>query len=217
MQALASLRADDEDAARTFAQAWGLMSYAAEANARLVPQDDLMWLWGHASTIRLLIDLGALLRDGTPTEMSGYLRSLSGRQVVVRNGNEERLPMVLVRAGGEARELRFESTEYAGIAREIISAVLSAQVSDLHFVVVGDGAVLAPALTARTPISAVYWMVAEALSEDRLRRCEREDCKVGFVAMDNRQRFCGDQCAGLVRKRKQRSKPTGKRGHGKAR
>jgi len=182
------------------------MSHDADQARSFVAQDDLRWLWGHAESVRRILDLGALLRRGARSEITDYLRALPGRELLRRKGEVDRVPLIFIPTAGESRQLSLSSTDYTSMANEIVNAILNANVSDLRCVVVVENTRPTLALASTAPIAGVYWHLAVALDDERIRRCESEDCGNNFAAIDNRQRFCGDPCAGRARKRKQRRK-----------
>jgi CGNR zinc finger len=210
---LAKLPRGDVDALLRFARLYGTLGYQAfiprEVWARgdgIPVGDPLVWIWMHARTLLICLELSHLLQEGDVASLRTYLRSMrltdqdkeewgaihASASSWVRDNKP---PIALVAIQG-----RFTIREWMGsvasdqdvkdLAREIRRSLINDNIAGIHRTLLDDGKKDSLFWEFKALIEMAYWHLANAVDGRRFQRCEADDCGALFVQTDPRQRYC---------------------------
>jgi hypothetical protein len=213
---LAKLTRGDEAGVLAFARVYGSLGYK-----EFVPfvtrlayvGDPLSWIWAHAETIRLCLQLSKALQDD---DLSTLNRVLSGQQVTACDVEalcepahvaaiQEQLrwaqstrPAVLIAERDTVRldtwnvpnEVTRADTErevyrVRAFRNRMINANIKGMVRELH---TGWRTKDRSYWTFTALIETAYWHLANTVDGGKIVRCE--ECQALFIQRDKRQRFC---------------------------
>jgi hypothetical protein len=219
---LAKLQRGDVEAVLKFARVYGTLGHTAfiprEVWARggAIPVGDpLLWVWAHADTVRICLELSYRLEEGDITSLRSYLRSLHVTQADLDVWKSwlgdpadddykeytDTWPTAMVGQRGEITLWQWgrlgrnpqeplSHDDVKELARVIRRSLINANIAGIHRVLLNDGRSDILFWEFKALVEMVYWHVAQAVDGKRLKRCEAKDCGVPFVQTDLRQRFC---------------------------
>jgi hypothetical protein len=244
---LAKLPRGDVDAVLKFARTYGELGHTAfiphEVWARggATPVGDpLPWVWAHADTLTICLELSYLLQEDDMASLRTYLHSLRVTQQDIEErcgivGNMDNMmnrskiwPTAVVAIRGEITVQQWgwlnqttfrNDDDVKDLARRIRRSLINGNIAGIHRMLFDDGAKDSLFWEFRALIEMAYWHVATAVDGRRFMRCEANDCKKLFVHTDQRQRFCPpmfgqkqeSRCAVRHRVHKHRQKDSGER------
>jgi len=215
----AKLHPGDEQAVINFARVYGHLTPGA-----VVHGDPLPWIWAHAATVRLCVQITHHLQADTVEGLDQYLRSLRGQWL----DDREYWPCTQVAKQGDIttagwpqpRYHTMQKREHAirHIARLIRRDVINWNIAGIHFVVQEIDGKDRSVFSCQSLIDMVYWHVANAINGQSVRRCANQRCGALFIQTRQGQQYCparwrqnGRQkdspCASGSRVQKHRSKP----------
>jgi hypothetical protein len=222
---IAKLKPGDMKAVLQFARQYGLLGYGYQIEKP--SGDPLLWIWTHAYTITVCLELTALLQEDNEAKLQAYFDSL-------RLSEQE---LAAVETGEFGRALYIGPVDgrdipYLGADGNFKPSFLSAKQSAQHLrrtIINGnigpitriiwdtDGKGERSFYNAQGTIRFAYWHLADMLEHGKdvaVRRCA--GCNAWFVQTDKRQRFCPpprglkkaeSPCAVRQRMRRYRQKP----------
>jgi hypothetical protein len=219
---LAKLQRGDVEAVLKFARVYGELGYRAfiphEVWARggAIPVGDpLLWVWAHAHTLRICLELSYRLEEGDITSLRSYVRSLHVTQADLEVweswlggpaddrhwASPDTWPTAVVAKRGEITHYQWgwlgwgshdplHYDDVKALARRIRRSLINANIAGIRRVLLDDGRNDRLFWEFRALIEMAYWHVAQAVDGKHMKRCEAEDCGAHFVQTDSRQRFC---------------------------
>lgn len=222
---LAKLQWGDVDAVLKFARVYGTLGYRAFIPLEVwvrggtIPiGDPLLWIWAHADTVKICLELSYLLQEGDAASLRSYLQSLritdqdieercdaSFKETLRATPAFERWwehennwpsavvatrgAITLMRWGGPALKLR-TNDEVNALTRQIRRSLINENIAGIHRVLLDDGRKDGLFWEFGALIEMVYWHVANAVDGRQFKRCEADNCGALFVQTDPRQHFC---------------------------
>lgn len=197
---LAAIEDGDEESILEFVGRWGLLYgvHGAREPLLLRPGDDLEFIWGHAKTMRMLLELYEALQDDSPQTVrsalakwtrSGFVFDKNdvkgdGWSVLASWGNN--YPKVRV-----FQPSRFSMTSDRGKALDTIAQVVTENIRGVRRVMLhaGDLSDWHGGTSFEALYQMAYWHIADSLEkQSRVARCQW--CGRMFQKIDGRQKFC---------------------------
>ena len=217
--AFSDLKDGDEDGLLDFARTWGDLRTEAFSSGAIA--DPVPLVWGHARNVRLVLHLQHYLQSGDLEGLEQFLSAHFGPRPRAADQEQKLFPeffpfTVVLLESPFKEEVQLTWREPRGIAEDIISSVLNANLVRVHYRVEGgDGESLRLINYCPSLLASIYWLLAEIVTGGRrLKSCE--ECRKLFVVPDGRQKYCpeppfqigttGSLCGARKRKRLQRDK-----------
>lgn len=215
--AVAKLQRGDEAAIIRFAKIYGMFGFneILPENSKLNATfgDPLAWIWSHAETLRLCLDLKEMLDCERDDSLRNRLLSLTPSDM---KHQKHPSPFLKFSAGAGVVQQFFspvskedDKNVVRHLTGKILATIVSKNISGIfpEMAWLESRQTFAQYFHCTALIEMAYWHVANALRGVRVRRCERPGCGGAFIQTDGRQRFCpGDQdnklespCAVLAR------------------
>lgn len=222
--ALAKLKRGDEAAIIRFARIYGMLGFyellPEKAKLDHVYGDPLEWIWSHADTLRLCLELKEML-DGERDDL--LMKRLSSLTILDMTNRAYPCPFLRFAAGvGTSKTQLFpvsgesRTSEIRNLAAKILETIVNRNISGIFPVMtwVAKRQSFVQFFHCTALVEMAYWHIANVLRGGRVRRCERPGCGGSFIQTDGRQRFCpGEQdgkqespCAVLARVQRFRRK-----------
>ncbi|MBI4235859.1 MAG: hypothetical protein HY688_00690 [Chloroflexi bacterium] len=188
--------------------------------------DPLPWIWAHAETVRRLLRLIALLKEGTEGDIDRYLDRIAVERRVPRRRTDILFSLFQVAVGIDPQEEvetdirppRGHSfslnTSAMDEARQLLSRVIDGNLRDVRPSVTTpyprprEGTRLQRSLSFSALLSVIYWHVSEsAIGQRAYRQCA--ECDKWFEQKHGLQNYCPpdlegteSQCAVRARQRR---------------
>lgn len=184
----AKLERGNEEAVLKFASTYGLLGYSnllptKEFAARPV-SDPLEWIWSHAETVRLAFTLKDVLDRDAADELTRLLRG-------IREPRFKGAYSVSIAEQEYSKHHTFyATTNPRNLAAAILKYIVDQNIAGIHQKIAWDErrGTFVPYTTFRALIEAVYWHIANAVTNGRVAQCGA--CGGRFIQTDRRQRFC---------------------------
>jgi hypothetical protein len=210
---LAKLPRGDVDAVLRFARLYGTLGYQAfiprEVWARgdgIPIGDPLVWIWTHARTLLMCLELSHLLQEGDVASLRTYLQSMrltdqdkeawgaihASESSSVRD-NKPPIALVAIQGKIIVRGWMWPGAsdqDVKNLAREIRRRLINDNIAGIHRTLLDDGKKDGLFWKFKALIEMAYWHLANAVDGRRFKRCEADDCGALFVQTDPRQRYC---------------------------
>lgn len=192
---LANLHKKEETALLEFAYRFGHLGYS-----RLAPVDErtegdpLKWIWTHANTANLVLQLVTSLREGDERAALQVIKSLKVDEDNIDGWDFEEIATVDVGLGSKIVRKGWALGDAAqGTSLELASKIVRTLLDEN---VKGITRKSFPTKDHQIQsffrfdalIQVVYWQLFDAAEKGELRRCKQ--CQAPFIARDKRQRFC---------------------------
>jgi hypothetical protein len=211
---LAKLRHGDTEAVLKFAQAYGMLGYRAYipperwARGGVIPiGDPLEWIWVHAATLRICLELGHRLKNGKLTAIRKYLQQLHvtpqdrEKYGFGEQGEETKTvwPAALIAVQGDfaieewgwlGQHAIGHHDDVKALARMACRSLINQNIAGIGWQLYDEGERDRLYLRFKALIEIAYWHVAQNVDRMRLKRCQAPDCRAIFVQKDRRQCFC---------------------------
>jgi hypothetical protein len=210
---LAKLQRGDVDAVLKFARVYGGLGFRAFIPYKVWARggairvgDPLPWIWAHARTVWMCLELSNLLQEGDVVSLRTYLQSLRltdqdkeewGGTDASEPGWERKNkpPIALVATRGKMTLKGWVwsvtcNEDVKNLAREIRRSLINDNIVGIHRTLLDDGKKDGLFWEFEALIEMAYWHVANTVDGRRFKRCEADDCGSIFIQTDPRQRFC---------------------------
>ena len=198
---LAEIESGDQDAALDFERRWGALGFR---DLTETTDDPLPWVFEHAKTLRLCVDLLELVGLEDWPQLNRRLTGLSAVPPKRPIGPGERPPLRYAVLGGN-EDASFHGEDEMRVARAIVARIISDNIANLHWVLRSVGDRLALSIRFDALVEVAYWHIGRlAEARDGWRRCL--GCGRRFVPTRGQQRYCDPLCGGRERTRKWRKK-----------
>lgn len=208
---LAKLQPGDKAGVLNFVSTYGLLGFdkLVKPKPGIPNGDPLWWLWLHAKSVRLCLELTKALDENDDV---GIQRLLD----IQENGKFE-FPTVAVRERKDGG-WKSRADDVQAEARNIRAVIINANIKEISRAIETDAA--SGKIISTFKFSALaellYWHLADAcVSGQGVRRCKRPGCSGIFIAPNAKQQYCprrwGEKgkstCSGQNKQRKWRSNP----------
>jgi hypothetical protein len=154
-----------------------------------IDADPVLWINAHAGTVRLILELAAALDD--EERLAQRLEPLT-----IRTDREMSIVSYPAAVRGELPRRQFNlpvNDDVLGTAKTIISNVLNLNLAHISRKFMPtenaeDRTRIASSLVPPNLLGSIYWLVADALAEARIRSCAH--CAAPFVAPTLKTQYC---------------------------
>ncbi len=176
---LAKLTRGDEAAVVRFAQRYGQLGHdqlVAPEEAR--GGDPVEWIWTHAETIKICLELTRLLKEDMREKVMPYLCSLPSWPVMMfcAKGHESSLTIA------------YEEKNAVSLARMVCRGLINPNIAGIYPELRQERAEDRIYFHFHAPIEAAYWRLAIAINGGNVKLCK--ECGSAFIQSDGRQQYC---------------------------
>jgi hypothetical protein len=208
---LAKLTRGDEAAVIHFAQRYGMLGYDNLVGSdEVLGGDPVDWLWTHAETIRICLDLTEMLQEDRVEEVEPYLRS-----VAPPKEERQRLQLfpssLFIKFAAKGRrdtlEIAYEEKNSTSLARLVCRNLTNPNIDRIHRELQGHGKTMRSFFHFSALIEVAYWQLADIVEGGRVVRCA--ECGALFPQKRRSQQYCPAQfrqqqspCGGRARARR---------------